>query len=517
MARFKHTDNLQGMFLTVNLAEQLIPDTFEWTLDYLIDRMDLSLFEQNYHNDEMGACAYPPRVLLKIIIYSYSKGVLSSRPMEKLCRENIAAKALAEDCEPDHDTIAAFISANHEAVTDLFTQVLMQCAKLGLITGEMFGIDGVKMPSNASKEWSGTIKTLKKKKEKLKKHISRLLLRHRELDKNAEAKKIQKPYKETMGNDKERRARSIERLEKKLKKLDEFLKTAEPKKGTSGEEVQSNITDNESARIKSPHGYIQGYNGIAIADSGNQIIVCAQASGSSESGNFPKMLESLEGNMKAITKKKKPLKESICLGDTGFFSEENLQEAKRMGIEVIIPGPQFRQRDPDFEDREKEKEKKRFEKEDFKYEEKKNEFKCPNGKTLRYKGKVKLRNNEGEKYQASARDCSQCPLIDKCLKTKRKKAKIGKGRSRTLYAVTRKYKENLSDKMREKIDNPAYREIYSRRRQIIEPTFSDIAYCKGMDRFTLRGTEKVGIQWKLYCIVHNIGKCIRPLMKKFGA
>ena len=165
MARFKHTDSSQGIFLTVNLAEQLIPGTFEWALDYLIDRMDLSLYEQNYHNDEMGACAYPPRVLLKIIIYSYSKGILSSRPMEKLCRDNITAKALAENCEPDHDTIAAFISANHEAVADLFAQVLMQCAELDLVTGEMSGADGVKAPSNASKEWSGTIEGLKKRKK----------------------------------------------------------------------------------------------------------------------------------------------------------------------------------------------------------------------------------------------------------------------------------------------------------------------------------------------------------------
>jgi len=503
------------MFLTVNLNEQLIPGTFEWSLDYLINRMDLSLYEQNYHNDETGACAYPPKVLLKIIIYCYSAGILSSRPMEKACRDNITVKALAEDCEPDHDTIATFISTNHEAVKDLFAQVLMQCAKLDLIKGEMFGIDGVKMPSNASKEWSGTIENLKKKKEKLEKHISRLLLRHRELDKSEEAKKIQKKYKETMGDDKERRERSIERLEKRLKKLDEFLKTAQPKKGASGNEVQSNITDNESARIKGPHGYIQGYNGIAVADSRNQIIVCAEATGSSESGNFPKMLESLEENMKAITGKEEPLKKSVCLADTGFSSEENLQEAAERGIEVIIPDPQFRQRDPDFEGRQKEK--KYFDKEDFKYDEKKDEFKCPNGKVLTCKGEVKLGNNEGKKYQASAKDCSQCPFADKCIKSKNKKEEGGKSRPRTLYIVTRKHEENLSEKMRDKIDNPAYREIYSRRQQIIEPVFSDITYCKGMNRFTLRGTEKVDAQWKMYCIVHNIGKCIRALGKKLGA
>jgi transposase len=111
------------MFLTVNLAEQLIPGTFEWTLDYLVNKMDLSLFEQNYHNDEMGACAYPPKVLLKIIFYCYSKGILSSHSMEKACMDNVTVKALAENCEPDHDMIATFISTNQEAVEDLFTHV----------------------------------------------------------------------------------------------------------------------------------------------------------------------------------------------------------------------------------------------------------------------------------------------------------------------------------------------------------------------------------------------------------
>ena len=229
------------------------------------------------------------------------------------------------------------------------------------------------------------------------------------------------------------------------------------------------------------------------------------------------MLESLEENMKEITGKEEPLKKAVCLADTGFFSEENLQEAKGMGLDVIIPDPQFRQRDPDFEGREKEKEKKFFDKEDFKYDEKKDEFECPNGKVLTYKGEVKLRNNEGKKYQASAKDCSQCPFADKCIKSKNKKEEGGKSRSRTLYIVTRKHEENLSDKMRKKIDNPAYREIYSRRQQIIEPVFADITYCKGMNRFTLRGTEKVDTQWKMYCIVHNIGKCIRVLGKKYGA
>jgi hypothetical protein len=85
---------------------------------------------------------------------------------------------------------------------------------------------------------------------------------------------------------------------------------------------------------------------------------------------------------------------------------------------------------------------------------------------------------------------------------------------RTLYIADRKYKDNLSEEMKKKIDEPAYRELYSRRMQIIEPVFSDMAYCKGMNRFTLRTTKKVNTQWLLYVIVHNIWKCMVPLWKR---
>ena len=112
-----------------------------------------------------------------------------------------------------------------------------------------------------------------------------------------------------MGDDWQRRSRHIKRLEKKLKKLENFLESAKPRIGLSNEEVKSNITDNESGFIKSAHGYIHGYNGVWIADSGNQVIICAQAIGSvAENGCFPEMLDSLKENMKMISRKKERLK-----------------------------------------------------------------------------------------------------------------------------------------------------------------------------------------------------------------
>jgi transposase len=517
MARFKYVDRGQGQFITVNLKEQLLIGSFEWTLDYLIEQTDISIFELNYRNDEKGAAACHPKVLLKIILYCYANGIISSRKIERACGDNIIVKALAEDFEPDHDTIATFISINDEALKDLFVQVLLKCGELKLITGEMFAQDGCKLPSNASKERSGTVKDLKKKKESLEKLLKRIIERHKEIDKSPEMKKIQEPFRETLGDDKERRRRHIERLEKKLEKINTFLEGAEPKKGLSEAEVQSNITDNESALIKGPHGYIQGYNGIAVADAGNQVIIAAEVTGSvSESGCVPEMLDSLNNNMKIITGKKEPLKKSLFLADTGHFTEKNLQEAAKRKINVLIPDPQFRKRDPGFDGSERHKEtsqKKYFTVEDFTYDKNDDSFTCPNGQVLPYKCTVefKKRNTRGKQYRAKKSVCENCKLIDKCIRKR-----TGGNSLRVLYITEQKYEENLSAKMREKIDNPAYRELYSRRMQIIEPVFANMTYHKKMDHFTLRTRKKVNIQWLLFCIVHNIWKCVKPLAKKLG-
>jgi transposase len=515
MARFKYTDSTQGLFLAVNLKEQIHQGTFEWTVNHIIDNSDMSLFEEQYKNDAKGAAAYPPGVLLKIILFCYSRGIITSRKIETACRENIVVKALAQNCEPDHSTISAFISSNSQEVRELFAQVVFKCSELKLITGEMFAIDGCKLPSNASKECSGKIEEMKKKRNKLERYIERVISKHRELDKEekahpfgAAAKKL-KQHKKTMGTRKDRKKKQLKRLNYKLKKLDEFLETAKPRIGPSGDEVKSNITDNESGFIKSAKGFIQGYNGVGIADSGNQVIVSAEVIGSvSESGIFPQMLDNLEENMKAVTGKEEPLKKALLEGDTGYFTEDNLQEAAKRGIEVLIPDPQFRQRDPHFAEKKEEKvekQSKKFTQEDFEYDEKEDVYKCPAGEKLEYKGEVELRNNSGRKYQSKSCICVNCPLKENCITSKKKPSK---NPVRTLYIADQKYEENLSAKMIKKIDEPVNRELYSRRQQIIEPVFSDIVYCKGMNRFTLSTKKKVTIQWQLYCIVHNIGKCV---------
>jgi transposase len=497
MAHYRETDGSQGLFLTINLGEQILPGTFEWTMSHFIDtRVDFTGFDRSYNNDETGAPAIHPRIMLKIVLYGYSQGRYSSRKLRDLCLHHMIMKALAEDEEPFYTTIARFIVKNGEEIKKIFTEVLYFCNELKLIGGKMFAIDGCKLPSNASKEWSGTKAELRKKRGKIAKLVGKLIQQHEDED----GKNDVGAGKE---EDEEKFEERIKRYEEQIKKLDEFDQTHEERLGSRGDEIQSNITDNESAKIQGPHGVIQGYNGIAVADSVNQVIVAAEAFGSVYEGeHFPRMLEELERTMEEITGKEEPLKKKTMLGDTGYFSEDNLQAAKGKKMKAIIPDPQFRMRDEEFTEGKygEYHEKARFDSRDFKYEKKENSYKCPNGKTLKYRGVTQLNSNRGNKYEASTKDCKICPLRDKCIKSK-------KGKYRTLYIPIKEYEENLSEKMKKEIDKPGVRKIYGKRMQIIEPVFADMTYCKGMNRFTLRTKIKVNIQWLLYCIVHNLSKC----------
>lgn len=119
-------------------------------------------------NDETGAPAYDPAILLKVILYAYCRGVTSSRDIAGLCRENIIFMALSHRQHTAlHDRIAGFVAKLDREIVGVYREVLLVCDEMGLIGREMFAVDGVKMPSNASKEWSGTREDFQKKAEKL--------------------------------------------------------------------------------------------------------------------------------------------------------------------------------------------------------------------------------------------------------------------------------------------------------------------------------------------------------------
>ncbi len=293
MAKYRHYDYSQGKFIPISFDKQILPGTFEHTLHYLIDNeIDLSVFDLRYQNDETGAPAYDPAILLKIVLYAYSRGITSSRKIEQCCRENVVFMALSADTQPHFTTIADFISSLDQEIVKLFLEVLLICDEMGLIGKEMFAVDGCKLPSSASKEWSGTKVELAKKKEKMEKAIRQIIARHREMDKTEANQTVI-----------EQEAQYAATLREKVKKIKEWLDDNDDKPGKTGKPRKSNITDNESAKMKTSKGVIQGYDGVAMVDSKHQVVVHAAAYGEpQEHSLLEPMIDGTRENFKEIGK-----------------------------------------------------------------------------------------------------------------------------------------------------------------------------------------------------------------------
>jgi transposase len=498
MARYKDHSYSQGIMIPIDLTKQIVPGTLEYTIHWLVEnKINLSGIEKKYKNDITGAPAYNPKLLLKIVLLSYSRGIISSRKIMHACRENIVFRALSADSNPDFTTIASFIRTMKDEIKTIFTNVLLVCSELDVLGGTEFALDGCKMSSNASKEMSGTFSDLQKKKQKIEKTIVYLIEKHEKQD-------TDESNNET-GNLGKNHERRIKRLQAKADKIEQFLTENRPKMKSRTGESQSNVTDNESAKMKTSHGVIQGYNGLALVDSRHQIIVHAEAFGSGHEHDLLQPM--IEGAKETVTNAglgDDYFKATRIIADTGSFREDNIKYLETEGVDAYIPDQQFRKRDPRFSSavRHKGGQGKLFTKEDFEYNENENTFICPAGKKLKYSRDQRFGNTEGRCYISSKANCSACLLRTDCVRSE-------KTRYRTLYVIEKYFDRNYSDEMKKKIDTEEGREIYSRRMKIVEPVFGNIRSNKRLDRFTLRGKVKVNIQWVLYSIVHNIEKLTR--------
>jgi transposase len=511
MARYKHYDYSQGKFIPISFDKQILPGTFEYTLHYLIDNeIDLSVFDLRYQNDELGAPAYDPAILLKIVLYAYSRGITSSRKIEQCCRENVVFMALSADTQPHFTTIADFISSLDQGIIKLFLEVLLICDEMGLIGKEMFAVDGCKLPSNASKEWSGTKEELAKKKEKMEKAIKQIITRHREMDKSEANQSVidqEKQYAAT--------------LKEKVKKIKTWLDDNDDKPGKTGKPRKSNVTDNESAKMKTSKGVIQGYDGVAMVDSKHQVVVHAAAFGEPQEHDLlGPMVEGTRENFAAIGQEENVFEKTKLTADSGFHTEKNMQMIMEQGIDAYVADNKFRQRDSRFANVDRYKERTRKENADFlgttcnlyrpkhfAFSENKDYCICPAGKRLiRCGDSVVANGKKGIRFRGNRRDCLPCVLREKCLRHP------DRSTIRQVYfftGLTKHDTETFTQKMKRKIDSIKGRLIYNRRMATVEPVFANVRATLGLDRFTLRGKNKVNIQWLMYCTVHNLLKVHR--------
>lgn len=507
MARFKPYDLNQHKFIPVCYRDQILPGSFEHALSEIVDEhVDLTPFEDRYANDETGRLAYDPSVLLKIVLYGYYKGIVSSRKLAEACERHVVFMALTADSRPHFTTIADFIAQMHREITGVFTDVLLYASELNLIGRDTFAIDGCKLPSNASKQWSGTLKELRHKQKKLKAAAQKIVARH-------QAQDAQEKLSPVVAQEEKKRAT----YERKMERIKRFLKTAKPNLGPSGKERKSNITDPDSAKMSTNHGVLQGYNGIAVVDAKHQIVVTAQAHGEGQEAHLlAPLIESARHQCQAAKIAEDVFEETKLTADAGYSSQASVQYTQDHNIDAVIADRSHRSRDPAFADADRYKERSREDKrrragtnpnrftaKDFDYNETNRTCRCPAGNSLYRNGNhIDVHGYLGVKFRGAKSVCGPCTLRHRCLttpqttETKQVTIFLGKTEARN---------ETPIEKMKRKFDTPQGRFTYNQRIAIVEPVFANLQN-KGMRRFTLRGKDKVDAQWKLFTLVHNIEK-----------
>jgi hypothetical protein len=364
----------------------------------------------------------------------------------------------------------------------------------------MFAIDGVKLPSNASKRRSGTRADFERQATKLEATAATMLARHRDAD-------ARSPEPDLAAKE----AARIARLERDASALRGWL-AAHPadRRGPTGGLRQSNRTDVDSAKMATSKGVIQGYTGVAAVDAAHQIIVEAQAHGTgAEQELLLPVVTALEPLLTP---------DSQITADAGYHSEANLRELAVLGIDALIADGDLRRRDERFatQDRHRQALDPLHDKRDrpdapttyppsaFTYDAEARTCVCPAGKALYRSGQgVVTKGYVADHFRGAKRDCVPCPLRDQCLRTPEttQVRQVAFVRGKAADAPV-----SHTGRMKQRLDSPEGRAQYARRFGTVEPVFGNLRYNKRLTRFTLRGRTKVDGQWKLFCLVHNIEK-----------
>jgi transposase len=498
MARYKLVDR-SPKFIPVVLDAQIQPGSFEFALDYLVDNeLDLSALHARYNNDLTGAPAYEPGVLLKIVLLAYSRGLISSRSIERACRENVLFMALSGDSAPQFTTIAKFIRELSPQIQALFTQVLLTCDAQGLIGRHMFAIDGVKLPSNASKERSGSFAELAHEADRMERAVQKMITTHQNRDAVSGSE-----------DDAGLNIQRITHLQNEASRIRNFLALNTERKSANGNIRKSNVTDNDSAKMATSKGVIQGYTAVAAVDSSHQVIVAAVAHGSgSEQSTLLPTVQMTDGLRHPNT---------LITADAGYHSEANLQCLHDQGIPALVADNLMRRRDERFANQGKYKElpdplaDKRvpdkpvrlFGPKDFTHDKARNTCICPAAQHLYSNGSHCVAHGRvSHKFTGTKAGCGQCQFRAQCLRYPDRTPV----RQVSFFAKKQASPHQFTERMKRAIDSPRGRKLYSQRMATVEPVFANIRHNKQLNRFTLRSQSKVNTQWTLYCLVHNIEK-----------
>src|SRR5512147_988241 len=429
------------------LQDWLPPDDLAYCLLDAVDQFGLTPSYAAYRVDGVGQAAFPPHMMVALLLYAYCPGVRSSRQIERLCRRAVAFRVVAGDLGPDHATVARFRQRHTEALKGLFTDILRLCQEAGLVKVGLVALDGTKVAADAALEANRTYESIRAEVETMLNEAESQDIEEDRLhgpedrgDELPEALRDRRGRLERLKRCRERlereadaaaaeHARKLEERAAKEAATGQKLRGRKPKPvlETPEPEAKANVTDPDSRIMRTRRGYVQGYNARAAAPA-DQIIVAAEVTpDENDVGQLHPMLAAAANELRAAGVEQTV---GAVLVGAGYCSEENLQQADPEGPELFVAR-----------------------RKDWKQREQMRQAPPPRG---RIPGHLSPRER-----------------MDRKLLTKRG------------------------------------RRLYKKRGQIIEPVFGQTKACRGIDRFQRRGLANCQSEWKVICGTHNLLKLWR--------
>ena len=354
MARkFKTVDYEQSLQQTLTIAECLPPDHLARFIVTVIAMLDLSAVYTQYA--PRGGEPYAPEILLGLLFYGYASGIFSSRKIERATYESIPFRYIAGGLHPDHDTIAHFRKTFLPQIADLFVQVLLVAKEAGVLKLGRISLDGSKIHADASKSKAVSYKRLLEMERQLQREVEELLalseqadegelpvgldieeevvFRRKRLSNLARAKAVlQLRAEERYQAEKAEYEAKMREREKRARRRRRKPRGRKPKPPEPGprDKDQYNFTDPESRIMKNSNnkGFDQHYNAQVAVDQNSFLIAVHTLS------NHPTDRNEAIPTLDAIP----PLvgKPEAGALDAGYFSEHNITEMERRGIEPYI-------------------------------------------------------------------------------------------------------------------------------------------------------------------------------------
>jgi transposase len=368
-------DREQELLLPPSLREWLPQDHLAWFVLDAVDALDLAAFFAAYRVDGWGRAAHDPAMMVALLVYAYAVGERSSRRIERRCHEDVATRVICANRAPDHTTIARFRQRHEAALGELFGGVLELCAEAGLVGVDVVAIDGTKVHANASQhatrdyeqiareilEQAAEIDALEdeqfgeRRGDELPPELStpegrqrwlRDARRRLEERRAQEARPVARSRPKRLVEAKRRLEENLEverranaeyqayRARGVMKDGRRFGSPPKPYQPPDTPAGKINLTDLDSRNVKTPRGWVQGYN-VQAACTEKQIVIAAEVTiDSPDFGHLEPMVTATETELAAAGVAESP---GVVLADAGYWHQGQMERIVSRGTVVLIP------------------------------------------------------------------------------------------------------------------------------------------------------------------------------------